>query len=227
MTAEAEMCETDKLARVLKERYSHVPALEKRGWPYPSLNVLNCALSLNRDYDAFAYPRVKAFAEHHPNIVELAQLRDLIDSYESPVRFSVQELDYNYSDWAQMLRGVVEYLINIQQQYEGNTEYERLQQWALSVFSKDADSVGVKGFGLAGFQHLRVLFGAKTTKPDRHIKAFVSEVVGRRVSGRAAVDLLEQAAQRAGLPIQGIDKAIWEERARRQSRCRADRSLSE
>ena len=107
------MCEIDKLARVLKERYGHVAAPESRGWPYPSLNVLNCVLSLNRSYYTFARPRVEAFAKRHPSIVELTQLRDLIDSYESPVRFSIQELDYDYCQWAQMLRGVVEYLINV------------------------------------------------------------------------------------------------------------------
>jgi hypothetical protein len=208
------MTEIDKLAQVLKERYGHIADLESRGWPHPSLNVLNCLLSLNRRYDTFARPRVEAFAEHHPNITELIQLRSLIDSYESPAQFSIRELDYDYSDWAQMLWGVVEYLINVQQGYEGSSEYERLQRWATSVTPKDADSVGVRGFGIAGFQHLRVLFGAQTTKPDRHIKDFVSEVVGRRVSERTAIDLLEQAAQRAGLPIRGIDKAIWEERAR-------------
>ena len=221
------MSDIDKLAQVLKERYGHVAAPESRGWPYPSLNVLNCVLSLNRHYDAFALPRVEAFAERHPSVVELAQLRDLIDSYESPVRFSIQELDYDYCEWAQMLRRVVEYLISVQHEYEGSSEYERLQRWATSVTPKDADSVGVKGFGLSGFQHLRVLFGAQTTKPDRHIRRFVSEVVGRRVSDRAAVDLLEQAAQHAGLPVQGVDKAIWEERARGKDRCRANHSLSE
>jgi len=227
MTADAEMCEIDKLARVLKERYGHVAAPESRGWPYPSLNVLNCVLSLNRSYYTFARPRVEAFAKRHPSIVELTQLRDLIDSYESPVRFSIQELDYDYCQWAQMLRGVVEYLINVQHEYEGSNEYERLQKWATSVAPRDAKLVGVKGFGLSGFQYLRMLFGEQTTKPDRHIIRFVSEAVGRRVSDRVAVDLLEQAAQRAGLPVCGIDKAIWEERARGKGRCRADRSLSE
>jgi len=221
------MSDIDKLAWVLKERFDHVGARKSMGWLTTSLNVLNCVLSLNRNYDKFVHPRVKAFEKCHPSIEELAQLRDLIDSYESPVRFSIQELDYNYCEWAQMLRGVVEYLINVQQEYEGSNEYERLQRWATSVTPKDADSVGVKGFGLSGFQYLRMLFGAQTTKPDRHIIRFVSEAVGRRVSDRVAVDLLEQAAQRVGLPVCGIDKAIWEERARGQSRCRADHSLSE
>ena len=29
--------------------------------------------------------------------------------------------------------------------------------------------VGVRGFGLAGFQYMRMLFGAQTAKPDIHI----------------------------------------------------------
>ncbi len=206
------MDEIDKLAQVLKKRFSYVAVRDDYGWCSPPLNVLACVLSLNRRYNSFVVPRVKAFAERKPNVVELTQLLELIDSYESSTHFSIQELNYNHSQRAQTLRGVVEYLINTQRKYNsGSTERERLQRWAISVGPRDAVSVGVRGFGLSGFQFLRMLFGAQTTKPDRHIKRFVSEVVGRSVNDETAIVLLEQAAQRVRLPLRAVDGAIWEE----------------
>jgi hypothetical protein len=59
-----------------------------------------------------------------------------------------------------------------------------------------------------------MLFGAQTTKPDVHIRNFVSEVIGRKVNDQLALALLEQAAANANLPLREVDGAIWRERAR-------------
>jgi hypothetical protein len=51
----------------------------------------------------------------------------------------------------------------------------------MSVRPGDSYFLGIKGFKLSGFQYLRMLFGAQTTKPDVHIVKFISEIVGRKV----------------------------------------------
>jgi hypothetical protein len=66
-----------------------------------------------------------------------------------------------------------------------------------------------------GFQHLRMLFGAQTTKPDVHIRNFVSEVIGRKVNDYTALALLEQASAQTNLPLHEVDGAIWSERGRK------------
>jgi hypothetical protein len=76
----------------------------------------------------------------------------------------------------------------------------------------------VPGFGLGGFQYLRMLFGAQTTKPDVHIIRFVSEAIGRKIADIKALYLLERAAKQAGLPIRELDITIWETGARRGNR---------
>jgi hypothetical protein len=74
---------------------------------------------------------------------------------------------------------------------------------------------GFRGFGLAGFQYLRMLFGANTTKPDVHVRQYVSEAVGRRrVSEVEALNLLERAASDAGIGLRDLDTTIWEKSAR-------------
>ena len=89
-----------------------------------------------------------------------------------------------------------------------------MENWAEWTRPGDYLAVGVKGFGLAGFQYLRMLFGAQTTKPDIHIMRFVAEHIGRPVTDIQALYLLEKAARLAGLPLRELDAAIWESRAR-------------
>ena len=101
-------------------------------------------------------------------------------------------------------------MLTIQANYDGANEWERLQVWASSVQPGDYPSVGVKGFGLSGFQYMRMLFGVQTTKPDVHVIRFVSEAVGRSVTDVQALFLLEQAAKAANLPLREVDGAIWE-----------------
>lgn len=214
-SVEKRMDDVDRLTEILKARFSQVPIRPNYGWPgRPALSVLDCVLSLNRPYKRVVYPRVVGFSERRPEIVELPQLQSLLDQFDAPGRFCRDELNYNDARREQTLRGVVRRLLEVQAEQEGATEQERLQRWAASVGPGDHARIGVKGFGLSGFQYLRMLFGVQTAKPDVHIVRFVSQSVGRRVNDRAALTLLEQAAEKAGLPLREVDGAIWKAGAR-------------
>jgi len=76
---------------------------------------------------------------------------------------------------------------------------------------------GIYGFGLSGFQYLRMLFGADTTKPDRHIRSFVEKCIGAQVSDWRALQLMEHAAKRVGRSLREVDHAIWESYARSET----------
>ena len=59
-----------------------------------------------------------------------------------------------------------------------------------------------------------MLFGADTTKPDVHIKRFVSGILSREVSDIESLFLLEAASKRAGLSARAVDYFIWDRAAR-------------
>jgi hypothetical protein len=109
---------------------------------------------------------------------------------------------------------VVDFLLGIVAATPGTSELERLERWALHAHPGDFRSLGIRGFGLAGFQYLRMLFGASTTKPDVHIRRYVAAAVGRPVSDVQALTLMEEAAARAGVPLRDADTTIWEHAAR-------------
>ena len=74
--------------------------------------------------------------------------------------------------------------------------------------------LNIRGFAIAGFQYLRMLFGADTTKPDRYIIGFVSDILNRRVSAIESLLLLEAASERVGLSVRDVDSYIWNRGAR-------------
>lgn len=190
-------------------------------WKNAPLNVLDCVLSLNRNYKKFCLPRVEAFSARRPDIQQLAAFRKLIMSYPSPLRFSEAELNYRDEGRASVLLGVSEYLLRALDAFPEKTgelsgaksEMARLRAWARSVTPDDAWATGVRGFALAGFQYLRMLFGVQTAKPDIHIRRFVSDAVGHEVSDSEALALLEAAATKKNLPLADLDYSIWLERS--------------
>jgi hypothetical protein len=210
--------EVDALAELLKARFDHVAVRHDYGWPgNAALCILDCVLSLNRRYDKVVYPRVLAFSQRYPEVVELTHLQELLDQYPQVGGFCSERLNYNDIRREKTLRGVVEHLLAVQAGHTGESEWERLQAWAASVHPSDHKIVAVRGFGLSGFQYMRMLLGVQTTKPDVHVIRFVSKAVGHKVNDVAALTLLEDAAEKAGLPLREVDGAIWNTGARKQA----------
>lgn len=208
--------DVDILADVLIKRFGHVTIRQDYGWPSSTaLNVLDCVLSLNRRYDSVVRPRVYDFSIRYPNVTDISHLSSAINQYSEFGKFLKEKLNYNDVRREHTLRGLVEYMIAVQKNYAGNTERERLEAWAQSVVPADYASVGVKGFGLAGFQYMRMLFGVQTTKPDVHIISFVSTALGKSVNAIKTVSLLERVATKVNLPLREVDGGIWQAGARR------------
>ena len=115
-----------------------------------------------------------------------------------------------------MLQEVVKFVCQIVERSPTVPEEEVLKQWAIRAKPQECYSLKIKDFKLAGFQYLRMLFGADTTKPDVHIIRFLSEILNRKVSTIESLLLLEAASERSGLSIRVVDSFIWRRGARGQ-----------
>ncbi|MGE3274944.1 MAG: hypothetical protein AB7O67_07515 [Vicinamibacterales bacterium] len=181
------------------------------------MNLLDCVLSLNRRYEAFTRPRVQAFANRR-RVSTMRGLISLMISYDSLRSFGVQELDYNDPARMETLLGVARYLHRVQAHYTGASEMARLRKWARAAGPDTLAEIGVNGFGLAGFQYLRMLLGVQTAKPDVHIRNFVRDAVARDVSDVEALRLLEAAAAKGRLKVRDVDSHVWTVRSQRKAR---------
>ena len=181
----------------------------------PAVLVIDCVLSLNRNYDKFLVPQLETFMNSHPEIQRVSDLAKLMVSYSTPHAFVQQELNYKHESRAQTLQAVVEFVCQIVEATQTIEEKkEVLKQWAIQVEPSDYQTLNIRGFGIAGFQYLRMLFGADTTKPDVHIIRFLSDTLNRRVSDVESLFLLEAASERVGLSVRDVDSFIWENGAR-------------
>jgi hypothetical protein len=206
--------DAEKLKRAVESEFPHPRPLTDAIWlDVPARKVLDCVLSLNRKYDGFVVPRVRLFREKFPDVRGVEDLKDLLARYPTG-EFLPQELDTMDRRRSTVLEQVAGYLWARALDFAGASEEQRLNKWAVDARPGDYLEVGAKGFGLAGFQYLRMLFGARTAKPDVHILRFVEGVIGRRPGEAEALYLLEEAAHGGGFDLRKVDVAIWEKGAR-------------
>ncbi|MCE7974822.1 MAG: hypothetical protein DYG92_10965 [Leptolyngbya sp. PLA1] len=177
--------------------------------------IIDCVLSLRKPYTTVVVPRVSRFMDAHPHVRACADLRALVGAYATPAAFVAAELQMNSARKAAMVLGVVEYLLDAQRQFNAPTEEERLTMWARWARPTDYLLLDVPNFKLAGFQYLRMHFGADTVKPDVYILRYVQNALGRMIAGRPerevqAVYAMERASVLLGRAARSVDANIWE-----------------
>jgi hypothetical protein len=203
----------EKLIAGLRE----LPAVKPSSDPVraPALHVIDCVLSLNRRYDKFVVKRLDQFEHDHPAVRSISELHDLIASFPSAHQFVQTNLKYKHEERANTLAAVVNWLVTVSGRGSEQEQLSNLTHWASSAHPQDCTRLGIRGFGLAAFQYLRMLFGANTTKPDVHICRFVASHVGHQVSPVQALRLLEEAAPAVGICLGDLDRTIWQTKARK------------
>ena len=209
--------ESEIIARDLKKKYPNTIPNPNYGWKYPSLNILDCVLSIERSYINFAHDRVKKFNENNPDCTSIENLIDMIQKYKYNYNeygygeFTNKELNYNHAERGRMIFEVSQFLLNeISKNSTGNQTVE-LMKWAKNSKPEDAYNLKIKGFGLWGFQYLRMLMGAQTATPDFLDKNYLSTILGRTVRNDIEVlNLLEKAVYIYDLPLKEMDNRKWE-----------------
>ena len=217
------MIESDAraIADRLRADFKRIDPMNHADWAGSTASkVIDCVLSLRKPYATVVAPRIERFMREQQSISTCAHLLALIREYRSPLAFFRHALDMDSPGKARMLMGVLEALLDAQERFDGADEPARLLAWACWARPGDHLMFDIPGFKLAGFQYLRMLFGADTVKPDTHILDYVARAIGRPVATDAAavrsVYALERAAELIGCSARAVDSAIWK-RAQHQA----------
>jgi len=143
-----------------------------------------------------------------PEFDDVYDLIDLMDRWpdteEGNTALALHLWRYRMWTRAKMLRGLVDYFLSI-----GVDDQVQLRERARQATFADFEG-RVHGLGQAVFQWLIMRQGVETVKPDVHVHRFVAAVLGRRVSDKAAVEVVTAAAERLGRSAIRLDWAIWE-----------------
>lgn len=176
------------------------------------LVCLDSVLSINRKYYNFVVPRITYFQNKYPNIIRLKDLIELIDAVG--INGFKECWNYNHPDRVKILHNLCNRLIEISNLYEGRNELLSLRKWASQSSVSDYNDFNVAGIGFTTFQYIRMLLGANTVKPDVHIKNKISEIIGRKVNDKYAVELFEKACDELKLDITDFEHYIWQKNAK-------------
>ena len=208
--------EINALAAWIEKHAEHIHIDRPEDSKSPAVKVIHCVLSLRTSYDRVVLPRLDAFVEKHPETRTVHELANLIASFPTPYEFMRQELKIDSKRKPKMLQQVVQYVCQIVQKTPNVSEEDSLKKWAVQAKPQDCYSLDIKYFKVAGFQYLRMLFGADTAKPDKHIRDFIYNIIDRSFSDIEAVLLLEAAAKSVGVSVRDVDAYIWIIGARKQ-----------
>lgn len=85
-------------------------------------------------------------------------------------------------------------------------DLDAMRHWA---FQPDRQTLSVYGIGFPTTQYIRILAGADTVKPDKHIRKAVKDAFGRSAGDLTTVLLLEATARHMGVSARKLDYAIW------------------
>ena len=180
----------------------------------PAVKVINSVLSLGMDYRKVVKPKLDAFQEKNPDVRQVTELAAFIEEdYQTPIDFLNKEFGYKHKPKsirkANAINSVCEKLCGIINASPSVPEEDAIRQWALQAKPKGYRVWNIKDFGIAGFQWLRMLFGADTVKPDRHIVNFLSDTLNEKVSPLESVELIEETSAHSEFSARDIDRIIW------------------
>ena len=186
----------------------------------PAVKVINSVLSLGMDYRKVVKPKLDAFQEKNPDVRQVTELAAFIEEdYQTPIDFLNKEFNYKHKPKsirkANAINSVCEKLCGIINASLSVPEEDAIRQWALQAKPKGYSVWNIKEFGIAGFQWLRMLFGADTAKPDKHILNFLSDTLNEKFPQTSkkkkleAVNLIEETSAHSEFSARDIDRIIW------------------
>ena len=185
----------------------------------PAVKVINSVLSLGMDYRKVIKPKLDAFQEKNPDVRQVTELAAFIEEdYQTSIDFLNKEFNYKHKPKsirkANAINSVCEKLCGIINASPSVPEEDAISQWALQAKPKGYRVWKIKEFSITGFQWLRVLFGADTTKPDTHILNFLFDTLNEKFPPTdkkrlEAVDLIEETSAHSEFSARDIDRIIW------------------
>ena len=197
---------------LLKEYLSNIEKKALGNYENAVLVCLDSVLSINRKYYTFVVPRITYFQNKYPNITKLDDLCKLIET--TGIDGFKECWNYNHPERVKILYDLCNRLIKVVSLNKDKNELISLKKWAIQSSVNDYNNFDVTGIGFATFQYIRMLLGANTVKPDVHIKNKISEIVGRRVNDKYAVELFEMACNELKLNIADVEHYIWKKKAK-------------
>lgn len=173
----------------------------------PAIALLSVVLAANRNYNKVVKPNLERIEK--TDLVSFDQLRALL-STKSKTEFYLfwgHKDEKKYNTLVKLLEAIDE-LKNVNPNI--NNDFEILNFWGQNqdLANREQDIIGkIPNIATATFQHLRMVFGVDTVKPDQRVKEVLDYEFGiQKLNDENAIKAVEQIAKIANLKVITVDQ---------------------
>jgi len=176
----------------------------------PAIGLLSVILAANRNYNKVVEPNLIRIEKDYPELRTFQQLHDLLKS-KSEIEF--------YKFWGHKdkkkyttLKKLLSTILNdIQKVYpDVKDDFELMNCWGKNVdlLNYKNDIIGkIQNIAVATIQHLRMVYGVNTVKPDQRVKEVLEyEFRLSRLSNEKVIKTIEQIARIVEMEVITIDQ---------------------
>ena len=178
--------------------------IEEYEYDNPVLTLIDTVLSINRQYNSFVKPRIKLIKDSDINSFD-----KLSKELEKGDKHFMSLWNYKHAQRIELLRNLLLYFINYKNDNNIKDDLEALKKWGEESSVEKYKDWDIKGIGFTTYQYLRMLCGANTVKPDIHILRTVTNGVGRKLSLKDNVKIIEDISRKMDIKARDLDHAIW------------------
>lgn len=170
----------------------------------PVLTLIDVVLSINRKYESFVKPRIKLIEDSDINSFD-----KLSAELKKGNKHFTSLWNYNHPQRIELLRNLLQYFMNYKNDNNIKDDLETLKKWGEESSVEKFKDWNIKGIAFTTYQYLRMLCGANTVKPDIHILRIIEIGVGRKLSLKDSVRIIEDISKRMNIKARNLDHAIW------------------
>jgi len=170
----------------------------------PVLALVDTVLSINRKYDSFVKPRIELIKN-----TRIDSFDSLRQELEKGDEYFISLWNYNHPQRIELLRNLLAYFIDYKNNNNIKTDLATLRTWGKESSVEKYANWNIKGIAFTTYQYLRMLCGADTVKPDIHILRTIEKGIGRKLSTKDSVKIIEYISKEMGIKARDLDHAIW------------------
>jgi hypothetical protein len=175
----------------------------------PAMALAEVVLAANRNYLKVVEPKIKAAQSNFPDIRSFDSLLELMKKTD----WKQFEEFWGHRDQKKYntLKSILNEIVLLRKKYPDiKGDYELMHHWAIQADLQKytGDPIGkLPNVAVATFQHLRMVFGKDTIKPDQRVKEVLDyEFSAPILSDINAITAIEEIAQICKLGVLEVDQ---------------------
>jgi hypothetical protein len=176
----------------------------------PAMALLSVVLAANRNYNKVVEPNLIKIIKGYPNLKTLNQLSEIIESKTEQEFFEFwgHKDRKKYSTLQRLLSTINK---DLRELYPKSiNDFELMKNWGdnVDLINYEEDIIGrIPNIGVATIQHLRMVYGVDTVKPDQRVKEVLDYEFGlSRLSDKKVIKAIEQIARIVQKDVITIDQ---------------------